>query len=204
MSKKAVEGEEHKQPRRRPLVEEIEPRILYSADFAPGLVRRRRLTPDAEQRTVDPAGRVHPDLRPGGTDAPARAGAGRDQHARLSEARRRHRQAGRRWARHRGGAAGCEQGRHPADHRHSGRTQGSERGAPDLARRGRAGAAGHHQPELRLAAEERHADQGLGQGAQRRCRPADLRLRRGAAGRRQGAGRCARASPGRTWPPART
>ena len=54
MSKKTQK--QKRQPRRRPLVEEIEPRILYSADFAPGLVDAAALTPTAEQRTVDPAG----------------------------------------------------------------------------------------------------------------------------------------------------
>ena len=46
----------HRQPRRRPLLEEIEPRILYSADFAPGLVPDTTLVPDVEQRTVDLGG----------------------------------------------------------------------------------------------------------------------------------------------------
>src|SRR5262245_40288351 len=46
----------HRQPRRQPLLEEIEPRILYSADFAPGLVPDTALVPDAEQRTVDLGG----------------------------------------------------------------------------------------------------------------------------------------------------
>ncbi|HEY6508524.1 MAG TPA: DUF2341 domain-containing protein, partial [Vicinamibacterales bacterium] len=44
---------------RRPMVEEIEPRILYSADFAPGLAPETGLVADAEQRTVDPSGEFH-------------------------------------------------------------------------------------------------------------------------------------------------
>ena len=42
--------------KRRAVVEEIEPRILYSADFAPGLVDTATLTPSAEQRVVEPTG----------------------------------------------------------------------------------------------------------------------------------------------------
>ena len=38
------------------MLEEIEPRILYSADFAPGLVPDHGLAPEAEQRTLEPSG----------------------------------------------------------------------------------------------------------------------------------------------------
>ena len=41
---------------RRPGIEEIEPRILYSADFAPALVPDTGLDTHAEQRTVDSSG----------------------------------------------------------------------------------------------------------------------------------------------------
>src|SRR5512144_2299029 len=47
--------QKQKRQLRRPVVEEIEPRILYSADFAPGLVDAAALTPAAEQRTLDTA-----------------------------------------------------------------------------------------------------------------------------------------------------
>ena len=42
--------------KRRPVVEEIEPRILYSADFAPGLVDADAFVPEAEQRVVEASG----------------------------------------------------------------------------------------------------------------------------------------------------
>jgi hypothetical protein len=42
--------------RRRSVVEEIEPRILYSADFNPGLLAAAPLAPPAEQRTLDGGG----------------------------------------------------------------------------------------------------------------------------------------------------
>ena len=48
--------ERRAQPRRRTLVEEIEPRILYSADFAPAGLDTHVLTPDHEQRTLDSSG----------------------------------------------------------------------------------------------------------------------------------------------------
>ena len=41
---------------RRPGIEEIEPRILYSADFAPALVPDASVDAHAEQRTVDSSG----------------------------------------------------------------------------------------------------------------------------------------------------
>jgi hypothetical protein len=44
-----------KQPR-RPVLETIEPRILYSADFSPGLVDAGAVTGEAEQRTLEPSG----------------------------------------------------------------------------------------------------------------------------------------------------
>ena len=47
--------ERRAQPRRA-LVEEIEPRILYSADFAPAGLDTPVLTPDHEQRTLDSSG----------------------------------------------------------------------------------------------------------------------------------------------------
>jgi hypothetical protein len=43
-------------PRRRPVVEEIEPRILYSADFAPAVLDPHAVLPAAEHRVVDAAG----------------------------------------------------------------------------------------------------------------------------------------------------
>ena len=42
--------------RRRPAVEEIEPRILYSADLSPGLLQAAPLASPAEQRTLDAGG----------------------------------------------------------------------------------------------------------------------------------------------------
>src|SRR5262245_18053448 len=42
--------------KRRPVVEEIEPRILYSADFAPALADAAALASPAEQRAVDASG----------------------------------------------------------------------------------------------------------------------------------------------------
>ena len=53
--------ERRAQPRRRPLVEEIEPRILYSADFAPAGLDAPVLTPDSEQRTLDSSGEFNSD-----------------------------------------------------------------------------------------------------------------------------------------------
>ena len=53
--------ERRAQPRRRPLVEEIEPRILYSADFAPAGLDTPVLTPVTEQRTLDPSGEFNSD-----------------------------------------------------------------------------------------------------------------------------------------------
>ena len=40
----------------RPAVETLEPRILYSADFAPGLLNAAPLAPEVEQRTLDASG----------------------------------------------------------------------------------------------------------------------------------------------------
>ena len=67
MSKKVKNS--HKPPRRRPLLEEIEPRILYSADFAPGLTEASTLAPQAEQRIVEPTGEF---AQSAGQDAQAR------------------------------------------------------------------------------------------------------------------------------------
>ena len=53
--------ERRAQPRRRALVEEIEPRILYSADFAPAGLDTPILTPDSEQRTLDASGEFNSD-----------------------------------------------------------------------------------------------------------------------------------------------
>src|SRR5262245_40461804 len=53
--------ERRAQPRRRVLVEEIEPRILYSADFAPAGLDTPVLTPATEQRTLDPTGEFNSD-----------------------------------------------------------------------------------------------------------------------------------------------
>ncbi len=44
--------------RRRPLIEELEPRLLFSADLAP--VSPNVFQPDAEQRTLDPSGEFSP------------------------------------------------------------------------------------------------------------------------------------------------
>ena len=43
-------------PRRKPVVEEIEPRILYSADFSPALLAAGPSPLDAEHRTLDAGG----------------------------------------------------------------------------------------------------------------------------------------------------
>ena len=48
-------------PRRRALVEEIEPRILYSADFAPAGLDTPVLTPATEHRTLDDSGEFNSD-----------------------------------------------------------------------------------------------------------------------------------------------
>ena len=48
---------------RRPVVETLEPRILYSADFAPGLADAVPLAPGTEQRTLEPSGDFSPDLQ---------------------------------------------------------------------------------------------------------------------------------------------
>src|SRR5262245_59487880 len=53
--------EHRSQPRRRPLLEEIEPRILYSADFAPAGLDTPVLTPETEQRTLDASGEFNSD-----------------------------------------------------------------------------------------------------------------------------------------------
>ena len=50
-----MKQKQRKQPR-RPVVETIEPRILYSADLAPGLAPDSGFTPEVEQRTVDTSG----------------------------------------------------------------------------------------------------------------------------------------------------
>ncbi len=42
--------------KRRAVLEEIEPRILYSADFAPALADAAAFVPEAEQRTLEPSG----------------------------------------------------------------------------------------------------------------------------------------------------
>src|SRR5690349_5103235 len=41
---------------RRPAVEPLEPRILYSADFSPELLSPALAAPDVEHRSLDPAG----------------------------------------------------------------------------------------------------------------------------------------------------
>ena len=42
--------------RKKPVVEEIEPRILYSADFSPGVLDPHAVLPQAEQRVLDAGG----------------------------------------------------------------------------------------------------------------------------------------------------
>ena len=42
--------------RRRPVIEEIEPRILYSAEFSPALLHTALVAPVAEHRVVDGSG----------------------------------------------------------------------------------------------------------------------------------------------------
>jgi len=42
--------------RRRPVVEELEPRILYSADFAPAVLDGHAVLPASEQRVIDSTG----------------------------------------------------------------------------------------------------------------------------------------------------
>jgi hypothetical protein len=42
--------------RRRPVIEELEPRILYSADFSPAILDAHAVAPAAEHRIVDAAG----------------------------------------------------------------------------------------------------------------------------------------------------
>ncbi|HXX11661.1 MAG TPA: DUF4347 domain-containing protein, partial [Burkholderiales bacterium] len=42
--------------RHRPVVEELEPRILYSADFAPVILDAHAALPPAEQRVIDSSG----------------------------------------------------------------------------------------------------------------------------------------------------
>src|SRR4030095_12886861 len=48
--------------RRRPVIEEIEPRILYSADFSPALLDSAPATPVAEHRVVDASGEFQYDV----------------------------------------------------------------------------------------------------------------------------------------------
>src|SRR5437867_10764942 len=47
--------------RRRPVIEEIEPRILYSADFSPALLDAASAIPAAEHRIVDASGEFQSD-----------------------------------------------------------------------------------------------------------------------------------------------
>jgi hypothetical protein len=57
--------------RRRPVIEEIEPRILYSADFSPTLLDAEPAIEVAEQRTVDASGE-YSYLQAHGSQAPGR------------------------------------------------------------------------------------------------------------------------------------
>jgi hypothetical protein len=55
-SGRAAPARERGVVRRRPVIEEIEPRILYSADFSPVILDAHAVAPAAEHRVVDAAG----------------------------------------------------------------------------------------------------------------------------------------------------
>ena len=175
--------------RRRPLIEEVEPRILYSADVAP--IAAPPLP--AEHRTLDTSGGFvsqasSAQQATGRRASPSRDRFRRHQHPGVPKARRRHPVAIGRAAQDRRGAARRQRRRHQADQQRARRAEGCECRAPDLARRRWRGAAGCLHAELRFTAEERRADQRLGPGVVGGWGPADLRLRRGGARRRQGTG----------------
>src|SRR5262245_10961167 len=55
-SRNGVDWKYQPTARRRPVIEELEPRILYSADFAPAVLDGHAALPAGEQRVIDSAG----------------------------------------------------------------------------------------------------------------------------------------------------